>query len=378
MTRSPESPVPPLDPARLLETLRELSGCEKLELARGPEGLALGGEAVIDVVELRHAPPLLEGPLVLRRIVRPNHAKQVLREVALHRALADQDFPVPKVLLFDALGERLGAPFLVMEHLAGEMPLFDIMEPSKLLRRPLRLPTVAAEALWQVPTLLGELQARLHALAPSGIRRALLAQDVDPEELGFDARLEALEEQAARAGLPGLAPGFAWLRRARKPAGDRVVCHGDLVFTNVRVESGRVTGVLDWSQASLAEREYDVAATLNRLESRVPNVPTPLAAIFRAVQRRMRSGFLEAYRRMHEIDPAALRFYGAYWLLQELVGSGERLRRGARASDHITDRWLPPDAIRAGAEAFEAATHVRIEPVEPESAARPPAGPPSP
>jgi aminoglycoside phosphotransferase (APT) family kinase protein len=374
MIRSLEFPAHDVDPARLLAALRELSGCVELELASAPERLAFGGEAVIDVLELRSPPPCLAGPLVLRRIVRPDHPRQVQREVALHRALADQGFPVPRVLLFDALGERLGAPFLVMERLAGGMPLVEVMEPSRLLRRPLRLPAVAAEALWRVPALLGGLQARLHTLDPSGIRNALREQGLDPREIGFGARLDALEEQAGRADLSGLAPGFAWLRRARKPGGRQVVCHGDLVFTNVQVESGRLTGVLDWSHASLAEPEYDVAATLNRLESRVPNVPTPLAAIFRAVQKRMRSSYLEAYRRSHAIDPAALRLYGAFWLLQELVGSGERLRAGAKPSGHITDRWLHSDVIRAGALAFEAATHVRIEPLEPDSPPAPPIG----
>jgi aminoglycoside phosphotransferase (APT) family kinase protein len=374
MTQSLESPAHDVDPARLLAALRELSGCPELELASAPELLAFGGEAVIDALELRSPPTFLAGPLVLRRIVRPDHPQQVLREVAIHRALADQDFPVPRILLFDVLGERLGAPFLVMGRLAGEMPLPEVMEPSSLLRRPLRLPAVAAKALWRVPTLLGELQARLHTLDPSGIREALLEQDLDPREIGFRARLDALEEQAGRADLSGLAPGFVWLRRALRSEGRQVVCHGDLVFTNVQVESGRLTGVLDWSHASLAEPEYDVAATLNRLESRVPNVPTPLAAIFRAVQRRMQSSYVKAYRRSHVIDPAALRFYSAFWLLQELVTSGERLRAGATASGHITDRWLHADVIRAGALAFEAETHVSIEPLEPDSPPAPPTG----
>lgn len=62
----------------------------------------------------------------------------------------------------------------------------------------------------------------------------------------------------------------------------------------------------------------------------------------------MKSSCLNAYRRSHTTDPAALRYYRAFWLLQELASAGERLRAGAVAGGHLTDRWLHAEAIRAG------------------------------
>lgn len=294
-----------LEPERLLSALRRVCGRRDLELCRAPVRLAFGSEALIDALELRHAPPELAGPLVVRRLVRPGREDQIEREAAVHRALDAQGYPVPRVVASDASGGLLGAPFLVMRQLDGEMPLHPIVEPGALLRRPARIPSLVVEALWRVPVLLAQTHVRLHALDVERFRGALRDAGVDADAMEFGERLASLEQQAFEAELVGLLPGIEWLRSKRPSEGPQVVCHGDLVFTNLHVRSVRLAGVLDWSQATLAAREYDVAGAVGRLESAVPGVPWPLAATFRLVQRGMTARFLRAYRRVHPIDGRA-------------------------------------------------------------------------
>jgi aminoglycoside phosphotransferase (APT) family kinase protein len=359
--------LPRVDPERLLCVLREATGCARLEFEEEPRTLAVGGEAVVDSFRLRDAPEAFSGPLVLRRVLMLKDPEQVRWEAAVHSALAETGFPVPRVLLAEASPEPLGAGFLVAARVPGERPLDEVTRPAALLSRPSRLPALFRDAMVRVPRLLGEMQARLHDLDPAPLRRQLQASGFDPERIGFPARLEGIERRVAAARLEGLAPGLEWLRAQHPEPRDSVVCHGDLVFTNLHVEAGRVTGVFDWSHVALAEPEFDVAATLARLASSIPNVPRLLRGAFRLAQARLVRGYLASYRKRRELDTARLRYYECHWILHELSWSGERLRAGAVPDDAIEHRWLHPGTIASGIDRFAETSGVRLTPRLPDA-----------
>src|SRR5262249_28667088 len=179
-------------------------------------------------LRLRGAPAELTGPLVLR-VLRAHHdPAMILREHAAQNALADQGYPAPRVVHASLDPAPLGAPFLLMRRMPGT-PL--------LSTGPVGMDRLLLEA-----------QLRLHALDPAPLVLAL------GERGTFDGYLASLERRVGRAGLAGLAGLMRWLGERRPaPAAAPVICHGDLHPQNLLVDGGRVSAVLDWPNAVVAE-----------------------------------------------------------------------------------------------------------------------------
>ncbi len=275
--------LPDVAPDSLLAVLREVTGARALRFAEAPCRLGAGGEAVVDAFRLAGAPSGFDGPLVVRRLMPLKDASQIQREAVVHRVLAQQGYPVPRVFAAEVSSAALGAPFLIAERLPGKVLLQEIMRPGMVAAHPMRIPRIVYEALVRVPPLLGALQARLHALDPAPLRQEIARAGFGEDTTGFDGRLRLLTERIDTHALGGLAAGLDCLR-ANRPAGGRdAICHGDFVFTNVCVENGRATGVFDWSSTTIAAPAFDIAATLARLKSHVPGMPAWLGAIARAV-----------------------------------------------------------------------------------------------
>jgi len=363
MRAAPGVEFPAVEEAALLALLRARSGVTALAFAEAPTPLGQGGEARVDAFRLAHAPPALSGPLVLRRLTRDADARQVELERAVHDALVAQGFPAPRALFADSDPSELGAPYLISERLRGAAPLAEVRRPDQLLRHPGRLPRLLADALFRVPRQLAETQVRLHALDVAAFRAAVDAAGVEVETLRFPARLGALARRIEHARLDGLEAGLEWLRCYAPEPEREVVCHGDLVFTNLCVDRGRVTGVFDWSTVGVGDPAYDVAGTLIRLESRIPGVPAALRPVFRLAQHRLARGYLRGYRRELRVDRARLRYYDAFWTLWELSWSSAHLRAGARPTAVIEGRWLDPGTIDFGVERFRAATGLELAPL---------------
>ena len=362
----PSPALPPVDREALRSLLRERLAEPELDYASPPEHLASGGEARIDAFRLCGVAPRLAGPLVLRRLFVSKPRDQLRFEAAVQNALVDQGFPVPAVLCVEPDPSALGAPFLVAERIPGEIMLLAVTRPAELARRPHRLPGIVADALFRVPEVLGRTQARLHALAVEPLRARLAAEGLSPEALGFDARLVGIRQRVEGGALDGLAPGLAWLEAHRPRQRAAVVCHGDLVFTNLCVHEGSVAGVFDWAMVTLAEPAFDVVATLARLESRLPGLPGWLDWLTRRVQGQLARRYLASYRRnaSHaDLGPARLVYYEAFWILHELAWSGSRLRAGAAPEAGAESRWLHDETIDVGVSGFRERTGITLEPL---------------
>jgi aminoglycoside phosphotransferase (APT) family kinase protein len=304
----------------LVAHLRAAFGAPALELAEPPVALAGGFDTEIYAVRLHAAPRELTGPLVLR-LLRPHHdPMRALREAATQNAVAALGFPAPRVLLAEAVPAPLGAPFVLMERVPG---------------RPL-----LASGLVGLGARLAALQLRLHALEATSVARVLGASGT------FEGYLEACDARIARAKADGLVPLLAWLRAHRPPAATPVICHGDFHPQNVLVDRDRVTGVLDWPNALVAEPAFDVASTLNILRfvpATLSSAPAALRWAARAAQPLLARRYLAAYRRARPIDDRRLAYHQVAAGLRALVRGAES-RRGLAGAPTGLD--ASPYAVR--------------------------------
>lgn len=365
MRAGPEATFEDLDSNALLRVIRERTAKREISFAEPPVLLGQGGEARVHAFRLDTNADELTAPLILRRINAANDPEQVSLENAVHDGLRAQGFPAPRVLWADPDPSALGAPYLIAERLDGEVLLSEIERPDQLLARPTKLPRLIADALLRVPAQLAAIQTRLHRLDAHAFRRSLQDGGVDPSRISFAARLAEITDQVQRHSLDGLQPGIDWLHDHRPALASEVVCHGDLVFTNICVKDDEISGVFDWSTTVVADPAYDVAGSLIRLESNIPGVPALIGAVFRTVQRRLTRRYLRAYEREIPIASDRLAYFDAYWTLSELVWSSAHLRQGAAPTSAVTGRWLHPDTIDFGVGRFRARTGVELSPLRP-------------
>ncbi|WP_187369088.1 phosphotransferase family protein [Baekduia soli] len=150
--------------------------------------------------------------------------------------------PAPGLLWHDDGDDNpFGRPFLVMERIAGTVPVgwHDLGEPERA--------ALAADA---VDTL-----AALHRIAPGDLDAPEVGPGEAPTELEFYARrLERLGE------LPAVLRGALWWLARHEPAPLRsALVHGDFRMGNMIVADGRLAAVLDWEMAGAGDPLSDLA-----------------------------------------------------------------------------------------------------------------------
>jgi len=291
----------------LVAHLRGVLGEPGLELAEPPVPLTGGFDTEIHAVRLRGAPAAFAAPLVLR-VLRAHHdPAMVMREQAIQNALADQGYPAARVLHAALDAAPLGAAFLLMERLPGT-------------------PLISARPLGMDRPLL-EAQLRLHALDPAPLARAV------GDAVTFDGYLASLERRVARAGLTGLTELMRWLHEQRPPpAAPPVICHGDLHPQNILMQGSRVSGVVDWPNALIADAAFDVASThsiLRFVPAGLASVPRPLRWLARVGQPILAARYLRGYRRRRAIDSERLAYHEVAAAMRALVRAGESRSRAA-------------------------------------------------
>ncbi|GII79127.1 hypothetical protein Sru01_41090 [Sphaerisporangium rufum] len=180
---------------------------------RGVRALAGGTHAATHLVRLTGPDP----EVVLRRY--PAGDDAAYREVRVLSALDGLDGLAPRLVGADPAGERFGEPAVLLSRLPGRA---DIMPADPFG--------------WAVQ--LGQALALIH--------RAPVAAG------GFRDAVTELPNIARRAG------GEVRERWAELVAEPRVLTHFDYWSGNVLWADGRLTGVVDWSGASVAPRGFDV------------------------------------------------------------------------------------------------------------------------
>ena len=183
-------------------------------------------------------PPAWLEPTVLR-IFRPHEVTTAIREDGLSEFLLRHGYPAAETLWRGELAES--NPAMVQRRLPGR-PAMEVMAGPKLR-------AVVAE--------LAALQARLHALPSAAC------------PLDTTTTTEYLDHDLARrrSGLGANAPDddvWTWLQRSAPQfdSDERVVCHGDFHPLNALVADDGSIGIVDWSDARLADRHLDVARSV--------------------------------------------------------------------------------------------------------------------
>jgi aminoglycoside phosphotransferase (APT) family kinase protein len=195
-------------------------------------------------------------PLVLRFYEGSLADEKGRRENLTLRALTELGYPVPRPYLYEPDHTPLGAPFLVMERIAGG-PLFT----TKSFRSAFKTFSLGFTGFVRA-------QARLHRVvaaqpALQNLPPAFTTAG-EPEATPLLERILGIISQRIEHGpLPGLRGALEDLRKAaaRFAAAPAVMVHMDYHPQNVIVQGMRVNGVIDWVSADRGDRHLCCAAT---------------------------------------------------------------------------------------------------------------------
>ena len=178
-------------------------------------------------------------------------AHDMAREYRVISALARTKVPVPATFLLCTDPAVIGAPFYVMEKVAGTA-----------YRSAAQLETIGAGRTRVIATRMMGTLADLHAVEPGP---AGLADFGRPQGfLGRQVRRWKKQLDASRSrDLPGADALYEALE-ARIPAeSDVAIVHGDYRLDNLLIgDDDKVTAVLDWEMATLGDPLTDVALLL--------------------------------------------------------------------------------------------------------------------
>ena len=191
------------------------------------------------------------GRYVLRRPPRPPlppSAHDVVREARLQLALIRQGIRVPPIVAVCEDEELIGAPFYVMECLAGDVITDDL--PAQLVSDP--------DARRRVGLDLVDTLAEIHEADVSEPDLAVFARPGNYAERQV-RRFSQLWPLNATRELPVPEVGARLAAAVPEPLAVRVV-HGDYRLGNVMVGTGsaRIAAVLDWEMGAIGDPRADL------------------------------------------------------------------------------------------------------------------------
>jgi aminoglycoside phosphotransferase (APT) family kinase protein len=235
-------------------------------------------------------------PLVLR-LFPSNIAEKARLESHIQNALASVGYPTPKVY-FTCMDETvLGSCFTVMEFLHGKKVLDFPIE---------KMTEINTKAILQ-----------LHSINAIAVLEALELYGYRREDFSFDSQFQGFIKSVKEKEYDWLLEGIKWIEKNRLEESERfVVCHGDLNVTNILIEDGRVSGVLDWGNFLLGEPEYDLG-TLVFLQK--VTVPVLIPEIDWSVFDR----WIDYYQSKPPLDLERVDFYSTFRCLRAIFQSAQ-------------------------------------------------------
>ncbi len=301
---------------------------------KGVRVLASGWETTVFEFALCSPSPRLDAveagsPLVLRFYHGHKALDKGAREYRTMRELALVGYPVPRPYLFEPECSALGAPFLVMDLLAGG-PLFV----SQSFPRAFKTFLLGFAAFVRA-------QARLHSLkvenTPLGeIPRAFRIEGAPATMPILDRVLHTIAERIESGPLPGLKDALARLRSRADAfrAAPESVLHMDYHPQNVIVRGTRVIGVIDWVNADCGDRHLDAAMTAVILSSSAREEPRWMRDNLagNSLRKLFSSVYVPLYHAFAPIDFERFRYYQAVAALLRLSMLGMMRARGAQVA----------------------------------------------
>jgi aminoglycoside phosphotransferase (APT) family kinase protein len=312
--------------------------------------LASGWETTIYELALRERTSRLPevgpgAPLVLRFYEGSRADEKARRESLAIRILSEAGYPVPRPHLFEADPGPLGAPFLMMECVAGG-PLFVTPNfPQAFKTFSLGFPAFVRT------------QVRLHRLRPPAVDVDRIPRAAGPSTCTahaplLDRLLGVTAEWIEQGPLPGLREGVARLKAQadRFRAAPEAIVHMDYHPQNVIVRNFRVTGVIDWVNIDRGDRHLCVATTAVILATSAMEHPrwmrdnpagNALRALFTAL-------YVPLYHALAPMELARFRYCQAVAAMARLAMFGMMRTRGPEAvgfrPEAITN--VSPDVVR--------------------------------
>lgn len=172
------------------------------------------------------------------------------REYRVMAALAGTDVPVPGMVALCEDVDVIGAPFYVMQRVAGTP-----------YSRATQLEPLGAERTRVITERMVDTLVALHAV---DYREVGLGEFGRPD--GYLSRqVSRWKKQLAASTsreLPGMDELVAHLDANIPAGGEGTIVHGDFRLDNLLVEDDRVTAVLDWEMSTLGDPLTDVALML--------------------------------------------------------------------------------------------------------------------
>jgi aminoglycoside phosphotransferase (APT) family kinase protein len=218
--------------------------------------------------------------VVLRRqaLVGPLEPYDLGREVALVRALAAAEVPVAEIYAFCEDEEPVGAPFVVMRLVEGDIPEYRALPEYPPWTDPANRSAMARECVRKLAAI------QRTELTDSGIGELLARGEPDEPPVAGRVRwiLDKLEYQVgADALLPVLRETASWLcANASQPPDAPVLVHGDYKVGNFVWRGNTIVAVLDWEGAGLGDPLEDVGYACHPLmRVRAPELMAMLVPI---------------------------------------------------------------------------------------------------
>ncbi|MFE9244515.1 phosphotransferase family protein [Nocardiopsis sp. NPDC006938] len=178
-------------------------------------------------------------------------AHDMPREYRVMSALRGTDVPVPRTHVLCEDPDVLGAPFYVMEHVAGT-PLRTLDEIAPF----------GAEGVRSIASALIATLGALHAVDPEAVGLGDFGRPDGFLERQVRRWSRQLEASRSR-DIPGVDELRDRLAATLPEQGAPAIVHGDYRLDNVLVTGdGRLTAVLDWEMATLGDPLVDLGLML--------------------------------------------------------------------------------------------------------------------
>ena len=333
----------------LLGYLRTALESPALAYLQPPRPVSGGYDTRIFAFQLKGSPPDFSGRLIARVFRVDGGERRAARECALQNAVAASGYPAPRALLCCTDAALIGGAFMIMPRLAGQTLLDAAFRPSPMLFR--------------AAGIMANAHARLHALDPVPIIQSLEKASPEQRAGGTTERLAALRQIATAPGLEGMLPGIAWLEANLPPEPtQRCVLHLDFHPSNILVENGIVTGVIDWANEGFGDPATDVAATMVILTMGPVRMPAAVRRPVGWLRSWIARRYLKLYRQQRDIPEASLRYYEAlrcYRAMLMVAANRAIAARGGKV-ERQDYPWGAPEQVRLMTGLFKRVTHVPL------------------
>lgn len=264
--------------------------------------------------------------IVLRQVPAGRKSRSLTPEFDVVRTVHEAGLPAPEPLWLEPEPNALGGPFFATLRSGGEN-VGDVWGATGVPKE------ICAE--------IAQIYAGLHQLDVGELETPVSPRSTPEDLTGMLDWQETTLRRRELAIEPVLAALLAWLREhIPAPPPNASLIHGDAAFSNILIESGHVSAILDWEVAHLGDPAEELAYLRPSIEPLMPW-----------------SDFLDHYERAggRRPEPSALHFFevwshiwrhiGCLWLSQNFDATG---RYASAVAAHVHGpRFLNQAAIAA-------------------------------